>query len=121
MKKKHVLLKNEGLDESFECFSRASADIQSYIDFFPATDFLFKEIRSAITEKKRKETLRHLHSLKGLFGIYSFNTCGRLVHLLEEKIEGIDNFSSILNDLSEIETVFKKKLWQYKFNLEQIY
>lgn len=44
--------------------------------------------------------MRHLHTLKGNFGIYGFSSLATEVHRIEERIENTDSIDSLVSDLT---------------------
>lgn len=94
--------RNKELTERVERISKVSGDLPGFKEFLSGTQDLFERLDAPVD---RPAFLRDLHSLKGLVGIYNFETVANRIHELEtalaEKPEeefALDPIRTLFND-----------------------
>lgn len=111
--KNKALAESKELTERVERVSKASADIDSFKEFFPAVKKLYEatiEYYQKLDLSLETEHKRNLHSLKGLLGVYSFNSCAEEIHNLEEQILSNALVADCLKTLTDSKTHFETQL-----------
>lgn len=112
--KNKALAESSALTERVERVSKVSYDIPGFKEFLPAIRSLFIlniSILSGPSSDLGSDFKRNLHSIKGLLGIFSFNSCSTLIHELEDFIDNdLDhNISEILIKLQSAHALFEEQ------------
>lgn len=90
--KNRAIREEQRLAERVERLSKVSIDIPGYTEFKKTARGLFVSIERGGQEVEIK---RNLHSLKGLLGIYSFNSLAAKIHGIED-LENLDDRPKLL-------------------------
>lgn len=106
--KNKAIAESKELTERVERVSKVSADIAGFKEFMISSKDLFVLCSSQIQNYRPdqdEELKRNLHSLKGLLGIYSFNSCVEQIHELENILQ-VDPETKIQEALALFKVIF---------------
>jgi two-component system chemotaxis sensor kinase CheA len=112
--KNKAMAESRDLTERVERVSRITTDITGFKEFLPSARELYSSALGHLEylkEYTKPELKRDLHSLKGLLGIYAFNTCAEIIHEIESLID-----SDLEEDISD--GLFKFKNSKVLFEMQ---
>lgn len=98
--KERAKLRTQELVERVERVSKVSADLPGFKDFTIVIENLFGNIKKS---KDKTEIMRDLHSIKGLLGVYNFDTIAKKIHYIETLMSQSDELTP---HLEEVESLF---------------